>query len=243
MQLKPVVISISLLMNSSVFAAEWGYEAGSINHWHELEGAEICAVGKRQSPINIETSHVKKQVSPNIKFDYSPSSVTMVNTGKTVQVNVPSQAGRVLKGDQAFKLLQFHFHTPSEEAVNGRHYPLVAHFVHQADDGKLLVVALLFETGMHNPDFENIFKNMNMATNSKGLEVEFDAKKLFEAKHSYYHFEGSLTTPPCSEGVDWYVIKQPIEISAQQLEAFKRLYPNNARPIQELNGRQINEMD
>lgn len=243
MQLKPILVSVCLLINSTVFAAEWGYEAGSIKHWHELKGAEICAVGKRQSPINIETSHVKKKASPNIKFDYAHSTLTLVNTGKTIQVNVPSQAGRVLKGDQAFKLLQFHFHTPSEEALNGRHYPLVAHFVHQADDGKLLVVAQLFETGIHNPDFENIFKNMNTATNSNGIEVEFDAKKLFESKHSFYHYEGSLTTPPCSEGMNWYVIKQPIEISAQQLEAFKRLYPYNARPIQELNGRQIDEID
>lgn len=164
-----------------------------------------------------------------------------MNNGHTVQVNLTS-AGQVKVVSGEYKLLQFHFHTPSEEKVNGKPYPLVAHLVHRNDAGAVTVVAVLFKQGKKNPALEKVFAAMPEHADGKAdLAGGMNASELLPVKRAYWAFEGSLTTPPCSEGVQWQVLKTPVEMSRAQIAAFRKLYPMNARPVQPLNGRSLLE--
>ena len=222
--------------------AHWGYgkEHGP-SQWSELKPEfEICRAGKRQSPIDITAA--EKADLPAIAFKYQVSPLRIVNNGHTIQVNLPP-GSTITIADHSYALLQFHFHTPSEEAIRGKHHALVAHFVHKDADGKLAVVAVLFDVGKSNAALAPVLAKM---PREEGAEQTFegtslDPAKLLPSKRSYYEFEGSLTTPPCSEGVRWFVLKQPVTLSQQQLDAFRKLYPRNARPPQPLNGRSVRE--
>jgi len=222
--------------------AHWGYgkEHGP-SQWSELKPEfETCRAGKRQSPIDIAAT--EKADLPAINFKYQVSPLRIVNNGHTIQVNVPP-GSTITIADHTYALQQFHFHTPSEEAIRGKHHALVAHFVHKDADGKLAVVALLFDAGKANAVLAPVLEKM---PRQEGPEATFegtslDPAKLLPAKRGYYEFEGSLTTPPCSEGVRWFVLKQPATLSQQQLDTFRKLYPRNARPTQPLNGRIVRE--
>ncbi len=219
----------------------WSYTgATGTTHWSELEGDfATCKVGHAQSPINI-LGAVKADL-PAIEFRYSPSSAEVINNGHTIQVNLPPGSSVMLGGD-AYQLLQFHFHTPSEERINGKSFPLVAHMVHRNEDGKLAVVAVLFKLGKENPVLAKIFSVMPHKEGGKAeLAEPLNPGDLLPTKQAYYSFMGSLTTPPCTEGVRWQVLEEPVEISHAQLMAFHKLYRMNARPIQPLNGRDVQE--
>lgn len=221
--------------------AHWSYEGkAGASHWAELEeGFKTCKLGKTQSPINIETGKVEKANLKPIDFAYTAGAAEVVNNGHTIQVNLP-QAGTATIDGTAYKLLQFHFHTPSEEKINGKPYPLVAHLVHKDSEGKLAVVGLLFKQGKENDALKPVFASLPAKEGAtKALEPGIDATALLPADKSYYAFKGSLTTPPCSEDVRWQVLKTPVDISAAQLAAFKKLYKMNARPVQPLNGRTV----
>jgi carbonic anhydrase len=215
----------------------WGYKGkADPAHWAELDQANAaCKLSKEQSPINIDTGKARKAALAPLEFSYAPGTAELINNGHTMQVNLPQ--GSTLKvGAQTAKLLQFHFHTPSEEKINGVNYPMVAHFVHKTDDGKLSVVAVLFKQGKDNATLAPVFA----ALPDEGKKVElaaFDPVAVLPAKRSYYKFTGSLTTPPCSDGVQWQVLKQPVELSKAQIAAFHHFYKANARPVQPLNGR------
>jgi carbonic anhydrase len=156
-----------------------------------------------------------------------------------VQVNL-EQGGTVHLESGDYKLVQFHFHTPSEEKVNGKRYPLVAHLVHKNDAGELAVVAVLFKEGHPNAALKEVFGELPAAAGEKhALGAPIDVASALPAHHAYYAYTGSLTTPPCSEGVRWQVLKEPVEVSKQQLAAFHKLYTMNARPVQPLNGRVV----
>ncbi len=147
-------------------------------------------------------------------------------------------AMRLASGD--YKLVQFHFHTPSEESIDGKRFPLVAHLVHKNENGALAVVAVLFKKGKENAALKQVFAELPAAAGDKHpLASNIDMMATLPSTHAYYAYMGSLTTPPCSEGVHWQVLKQPSEISGKQLAAFRKLYPMNARPVQPLNGRII----
>jgi carbonic anhydrase len=236
---KLVITSLIFASISNVYAQDWSYDNDSIKNWGNFEGASLCSTGTYQSPINIETYKVIKTQLPKLVFNYINTNAEVINTGKTIRVDLSSKANRLLFGDKEYKLLQFHFHTPSEEAINGKRYPLVAHFVHQNDDGQILVIAQPFNIGNENDLFKNLFEDLPNNAEKKSFEV--DLNKLFQKKISYFNYQGSLTTPPCSEGVSWVVIKNPINISLEQLERFRKLYPQNSRPIQPLNGRDVFE--
>lgn len=219
----------------------WGYtgKAGAA-HWADLEtGFATCKLGKQQSPIDIRGA--SKADLPAIGFEYSSSAAEVVNNGHTIQVNLAA-GGTVKLASGSYKLLQFHFHAPSEETVNGRVFPLVAHLVHRNDDGKLAVVAVLFKEGKANPTLAKVFAAMPANAEEKAdFEGGLNAADLLPAKRGYYAYMGSLTTPPCSEGVRWQVLKETVAMSKAQISAFKKLYPMNARPVQALNGRSLQE--
>ncbi|MGM9487546.1 carbonic anhydrase [Ideonella sp. YS5] len=220
----------------------WSYaEHGGAAHWAELDKSfETCKLGKHQSPINIVTKAVKPaaDVTP-VAFAYTAGAGEVVNNGHTVQVNLASSGAITLDGTE-YKLVQFHFHTPSEEKVDGKAYPLVAHLVHKSADGKLAVVAVLFKQGKENATLKPVFAKLPAKEGDKvALEGTIDVAALLPADHGYYSFPGSLTTPPCSEEVRWQVLKTPVEVSAAQLASFHQLYKMNARPVQPLNERQV----
>jgi carbonic anhydrase len=220
-------------------APHWSYQGKTApDRWAELEDANAaCKISKEQSPINIVDSATKKAALPALDFKYVAGAAEVINNGHTIQVNLP--AGSSLKaGDFEANLLQFHFHTPSEEKINGKNYPMVAHFVHKTADGKLAVVAVLFKNGKENAALAPVFAALPKEGKPTAL-ASFDPAAVIPAKHAYYKFAGSLTTPPCSDGVRWQVLKEPMELSKAQVAAFQKLYKMNARPVQPLNGRVV----
>lgn len=244
MRLNLVLLAFGLMAGSfAVHAsdehAHWEYsgKAGA-EHWGNLEqDFATCKLGNEQSPIDIRGA--KKAKLDPIGFNYVSSAADVVNNGHTIQVDL-SSGGSIKLADGEYKLLQFHFHTPSEEKINGKKFPLVAHLVHKNDAGKLAVVALLFKQGKENAALKTVYANLPTEAGSrKSLDGGMNLGALLPAQRSYYAFNGSLTTPPCSEGVRWQVLKTQIEISKEQLAAFKKLYPMNARPVQPLNGRKV----
>ncbi len=225
---------------TSGFAAEgahWGYEgeAGPAK-WGDLDAAnKACSIGSQQSPIDIGPT-VRSQM-PALKLAWSKTADTIVNNGHTIQLNFAE--GSTLKlGDASYKLLQVHFHRPSEHLIGGKNFPMEAHFVHRADSGALAVVGVLLAEGKANPAFGKIVATMPA---KEGPAVKADStinpNALLPARLSYYRYEGSLTTPPCSEVVDWLLLTTPMQVAASDVAGFAKLYPMNARPAQKDNRR------
>jgi carbonic anhydrase len=222
--------------------AHWSYQGhGSAAHWGELDpNFKTCKLGKFQSPVNLDTKKVEKAAQPQpITFAYRAAAAEVVNNGHTIQVNLPS-SGSMSVGGTDYPLLQFHFHTPSEEKFDGKPYPLVAHLVHKSAQGQLAVVAVLFKEGKENAALKGVFATLPAKEGATAkLDGGLNAGDLLPAVRAYYGFMGSLTTPPCSEEVRWHVLKTPMEVSKAQLAAFRKLYAMNARPVQPLNDRKV----
>ncbi|MDC8784148.1 carbonic anhydrase [Roseateles koreensis] len=222
-------------------AMHWGYTGeGAPERWAALNPEySTCAIGTRQSPIDIREG-IRVDLE-KIQFDYRPSSFSVLDNGHTVQVNVAPGNSLQIMG-RRFELLQFHFHRPSEERINGRQFDMVAHLVHKDGDGKLAVVAVLLERGRDQPLIQTIWNNLPLEKNEAlPAQVSIDLNQLLPEDRAYYTYMGSLTTPPCSEGVLWMVMRQPVQLSLNQINIFSRLYPMNARPIQSNSGRLIKE--
>jgi carbonic anhydrase len=223
----------------------WDYQgANGPLAWADLKPEfATCGSGKRQSPINIDQSVTLRGPAEAIGFDYqSGSSGTVVNNGHTIQIDVNGDNGIVVRGSR-FQLLQLHFHHPSEERINHRSFAMVAHLVHKDYMGRLAVVAVLLEAGAANPVINNFWTYMPLGPGDRvqmplGL---VDMNGLLPKDQRYYQFMGSLTTPPCSEEVLWMILKQPVTISQEQIQLFAQQYPNNARPVQPINGRVIRD--
>ena len=221
-------------------AAHWTYEGEQgPAHWAALDPANAaCGTGTRQSPVDIESKNAKAGDLPPLTFDYRPSPLTLIDNGHTVQATVAP--GSFLEvGGQRYALQQLHFHHPSEERVNGHAFPLVVHLVHKSEAGALAVVAVLMDAGKPNPLVDTLWAHLPAA---QGKEVHpqgvtVDARQLLPSTLGYYTFQGSLTTPPCTEGVTWFVLKSTGQVSDRELKEFARRYPHNARPVQPLNGR------
>lgn len=228
--------------HASGHTKHWNYEHSEEGpaHWAELDASfETCAKGKTQSPIDIRNA-VKADL-PALQFNYTEAAPVFVNNGHTIQINLP--AGQTLTvGDKAYELLQFHFHTPSEEALNGKHTAMVAHFVHKNAAGELGVIGLLIQPGKTNAAFAPVFEHLPRKGEKITVDdVKLDLAAMLPVDKGYYSFAGSLTTPPCSEGVNWMVLKSPIALGAEQIKSFRRIFNANARPIQPLNDRVIQE--
>jgi carbonic anhydrase len=200
----------------------------------------VCAIGKRQSPINIEDSATLQGPAEPIVFNYSPSNGIVVNNGHTIQVDLSGDNSITVRGTN-YKLVQFHFHHPSEERVNYKGFAMVAHLVHKSAEGQLAVVAVLLEPGAVNPLINKVWTYMPLDSGDKVRMPTslVEMNELLPTDQRYYQFMGSLTTPPCSEGVLWLVLKQPMTVSREQLRLFSQLFPNNARPVQSANSRTI----
>lgn len=221
--------------------ARWSYDGeGGPANWARLrEDYATCATGKRQSPIDIREG-IKVNLE-GIKFDYKPSRFRIVDTGRTVQVNVGEGLGLTVMGKH-YDLMQVDLHRPSEERINGRAYDMSVHLVHRNDEGQLAVVAVLLEKGSEHPLIQTLWNNLPLEQNMDVTpEDVIDLNKLLPENRAYWTYMGSLTTPPCSEGVLWMVLKQPVQVSPEQVSIFARLYRNNARPVQPANDRLVKE--
>jgi carbonic anhydrase len=222
----------------------WSYQGeGGPQAWGKLKPEfNLCALGTRQSPINIQDGGTLMGPAEPIQFSYTPSNGTVVNNGHTIQVDVAGENSITVRGT-SYRLAQFHFHTPSEEQVNGKRFAMVAHLVHKSDMGQLAVVAVLMEVGGVNTLIDKVWTYMPLDTGDKVNMPRdmLDLNELLPADQRYYQFMGSLTTPPCTEGVLWMVLKEPVKISKLQYRLFSQLYPNNARPVQPVNGRPVRD--
>jgi len=224
----------------------WAYDGPlGPSHWADLDSAyATCRDGKEQSPIDVRGAVTANL--PPLQFDYHPGPLDhLINNGYAVRVNYhEDEQPNVLRvGDETYRLVQFHFHHPSEEYVGGKAYPMVIHLMHQSSDGKLAGVAVLLEAGKPNAAVQRIRDHMPLA---KGAEhdisgVTIDPAGLLPADRSYYTYMGSVSAPPCTEGVTWFVLKTPVEVSPAQIRAFARVYPHDVRPLQPLNGRVVRQ--
>ena len=224
--------------------AHWAYEGeNGPAAWGKLKPEfNLCAIGKRQSPINIEEGSTLVGPAEPVQFNYTPSNASVVNNGHTIQVDVQGENSITVRGSN-FKLLQFHFHSPAEEQINFKRAAMAAHLVHKNDQGQLAVVAVLLEPGAPNPLIEKVWTYMPLDAGDRVRMPRelLNMNELLPADQRYYQFMGSLTTPPCSEGVLWIVLKKPTQISKNQYRLFTQLYPNNARPVQPVNGRSVRD--
>lgn len=222
-----------------VFATTWDYsEAKGPAHWGSLKPAyHACADGKQQSPIDVRSNSPSQSLAVD-PIHYQPAAAGSVKL-KHDEVNVvmdQPNAQQTLQWQQyTYYLQSFHFHWPSETQLNGQSFPLEMHFVNQAKNGTLAVLAVFFTVGDSNPAIEQVVKGL---TSSK--HTSFDIKDLLPDDKTFYQFQGSLTMPPCSESVQWFVLQTPIQLSSVQLEAIKKAMPqSNVRPIQPLHGRSV----
>jgi len=240
------IAAFSLALASPAFgqspppAAHWTYEGEhGPAHWGALSrDFEACKLGTHQSPIDIRGAQAAPL--PAISFGYEPSPLQLVDNGHTVQAT--SAPGSFISvGGERYELVQFHFHHPSEERVNGIWYPMVAHLVHRNAGGKLAVVAVLLTEGATNPFIETLWKHLPAEEGKVSAPegVAIDVAQLLPARRGYYTFTGSLTTPPCSEGVTWFVLKSLVPVSGSQIAAFARKFPHNVRPVQPTNDRVV----
>jgi len=211
----------------------WDYSKNGPTHWGEF--SKTCAKGHSQSPINIVPG---KSVALNAQYKLHlnediHTTAKVIDNGHSIKVT-PKEGGTVELHGETFKLLQFHFHGKSEHTVDGKRYDMVAHLVHQNPKTKqLAVIAVFFKEGKNNPLLDNVLSGI-------GKDIRIDPADLLPKDTShYFHYVGSLTTPPCSENVQWYLLKEPVQASKEQIEAFRKYYVDNERPVQELYDRTI----
>lgn len=222
---------------------EWGYE-GAIGpeHWGKLHSQyKLCDSGQSQSPIDLRDG-IGVDV-PGPRFDYRPSRFTVTNDGHSLKVTLTSP-GSVNFAGKAYRLTEIHFHRPGEERINGKTFHMGAHLVHKDPKGALAVVAVLITVGKEHPILQSIWNHVPLGKGksmASAADALIDPSGLFPRDRAIFHYSGSLTTPPCSEGVEWIVFKEPVEASPEQLAIYARLLPENARPIQAGNGRLIKE--
>ena len=237
-------IALSVLLAASGWAGasgavHWSYSGDEgPENWARLTPEFGACDGRNQSPVNL-TGFVEAELAP-IAMAYQAGGNEMLNNGHTIQVNYGAGSSITVDG-VGYELKQFHFHAPSENHIDGASYPMEAHLVHADRDGNLAVIAVMFEEGAENAALTGIWPSMPAnAGDKQALASAFDVSSLLPENRDYYRFNGSLTTPPCTEGVRWLVMKAPVSASKDQIEAFKHVmhHPNN-RPVQPVNARVI----
>lgn len=228
---------------SSEVKFKWSYSGKTgPEYWGELNPSYIqCSKGSMQSPINIDTSEVVKISGlAEILFRYSPSSFTVKNNGRTIIVKPNNQKNLLLIGNTKYILQQIHFHHPSEHELNKQKFPIEIHLVHQNSIGEIAVVGLFVKEGMSNSGFKTIFAHIPRTINlEETVKEKLDLASLLLDEKEVYRYEGSLTTPPCTEDVKWLIFKKPIEMSKQQIRQMAQLYPVNNRPLQSIGNRDV----
>lgn len=228
---------------ASLREVQWSYQSDTgPDRWSELDSSfALCNSGKGQSPINLTSAASADLVNPD--FHYQSVPLNILNNGHTVQVPYAPGSYMMLEGDR-YNLLQFHFHSPSEHAVEGKPWDAELHLVHQNDDGELAVVAVLLQKeDESNLAYRDISNNLPASLGDKvRTETTINAFDLLPSKTTTYQYSGSLTTPPCSEAVTWLVMTEPVSLSKEQLKAYERRLNHNNRPLQVLNSRTV-QMD
>ncbi|NPA68810.1 MAG: carbonic anhydrase family protein [Chlorobi bacterium] len=219
----------------------WSHHKGENgpSHWKNLcEGFAACG-GKAQSPVNIiiENVSVDNTLMPPV-FNYEKSETDIINNGHTVQFNTSGNQTVTLNGKE-YKLLQFHYHTLSEHTVNGQHYAGEIHFVHKNSDSDFAVLGVMIEEGEENTFFDKFEDKFPLKEGEYKSDDTFDVMSLLPDNKSYYYYSGSLTTPPCSEVVNWYMFVKPVTASEKQIKKLSEILNDNYRPVQKLNGRKI----
>jgi carbonic anhydrase len=229
---------------NSTPTAHWSYKGDTgPEHWGELDPAySACANGNEQSPINIEFSQVKKAKNlEGVQIQYEPTPFLLENNGYTIQANAMTESNSILVEGNEYKLTQLHFHTPSEHQFNGQNADMELHLVHKNPNGKIAVLGVMIQKGEENEQLSSIWNVLPKEETDKPITLKepINLQALLPQDQTSFHYNGSLTTPPCTEGVKWVVFKQPIEMSNQQIQVFQEIFPDNHRPVQPLKGREI----
>ncbi|MDE0027774.1 MAG: carbonic anhydrase family protein [Deltaproteobacteria bacterium] len=240
----PVTLRLALCaaMLSGVAAADaasWGYEgAKGPARWGSLHPAfSDCAKGAEQSPIDLAGAEARRQRP--IDFDYATAPVVLLNNGHAIQVNYAPGSGMTLDGVR-YELLQFHFHHGSEHTVAGVRLPMELHLVHRSNKGALAVVGVLLKEGRENHVLAPIWRHMPARrARATVAPASVDATALLPEERTAWRYRGSLTTPPCTQGVSWVVMTEPVEVSAEQIARYGAIFPNSYRPTQPLNRRSL----
>jgi len=234
-------VSLSLA-ESGGHAPHWGYEGETgPEHWGDLDHAfTTCIEGKYQSPIDItEATH---EDLGSITFNYTTSPLKVINNGHTIQANYERGSSISVSGKE-YELLQFHFHSPSEHTIKGKASDMVVHLVHKSKEGELAVIGVLLEKDKGNTLVQTVWNNIpkkeGKENTVKGITV--NAADFLPGNRSYYNYSGSLTTPPCTEGVNWFVLKTSVTVSETQVAKFKSIFKKSVRPVQPRNGRTVKE--
>ena len=227
----------------------WGYgEDDGPMHWAALSpDYATCASGREQSPIDLVAATTGEQAgmsryykAASLRIIRHEHIVDVIDNGHTIQINY-DEGSTLQLGEASYELKQYHFHSPSEHTIEGQHLPMEMHLVHQSTEGELAVLGVLIEEGDHNPAFEPVWANLpdEVGETVHHEHVTVNVDDLLPADHETYRYRGSLTTPPCSEGVSWFVAAEPIALSADQIAAFTSIFQGNNRPVQPLNDRRI----
>jgi carbonic anhydrase len=250
MQKRPILVILCCMLFLIVAGALqehhpehiWDYgETVGPDHWGNLKPEfALCKDGHHQSPIDIRNP--QKTNLPPIRFDYKPSPLHIIDNGHTIMVNY-GPGSFLTVGDKKYFLQQFHFHRPSEEKINGVAFDMTVHLVHTDSEGKLAVVAVLLQQGEDNPLVRELWNDLPKEKEKEEFldNIQIDVSRILPSDHGYYTFSGSLTTPPCTEDVTWYVLKHPTTVSAAEIQQFSQLYRNDARPTQPLYDRVVLE--
>lgn len=220
-------------------STHWSYDgATGPEHWGSLAPEyALCATGRQQSPIDIRDA--ASQDLQNLALHYGPTPVAIVNNGHTVQIDYAPGSYMEVEGTR-YELAQFHFHAPSEHTIAGKHAAAEMHLVHKSSTGALAVVGVLLEEGAHNSRFDPVWSNLPTAPGPvQRPGAQINAADLLPADPRTWRYAGSLTTPPGTEGVRWFLMVEPVRLSAAQIDAFTRVYRGNNRPTQPLHGRKV----
>lgn len=237
-----VMLMLSIAACAAPTAEEplhWGYEGeAGPEHWGTLSDEyAVCDSGSEQSPIDLASANSADLA--NIEFNYQRSAINILNNGHTVQVNYDEGSYMQVEGVR-YDLLQFHFHVPSEHTEAGQSFPAEVHLVHRNADGNLAVVGILLDEGDESVALASVWEHLPAEESDvHTADGSVNGQDLLPDERATYRYPGSLTTPPCSEGVSWFVMMEPMELSSQQLAALATIIDGSNRPVQELGEREL----
>ncbi|NKI69135.1 carbonic anhydrase family protein [Collimonas pratensis] len=228
---------------ASESGVHWSYHGkADPTHWADgVPANAACSSGQRQSPIALSEASAQRVASKDFTIHYEAGSVALLNNGHTVQANVSDANDTIVFKGETYKLDQFHFHTPSEHTLDGQSYPMELHLVNKSSSGRITVLGIFIKEGEGNPALEPVFVDLPASQATAGRQAQVDIAALLPNDKKALVYTGSLTTPPCSEPVNWIVLEQPITMSKQQIAGFKAIFHDNHRPLQKLNHRQVSE--
>ncbi len=244
------VLALPLSSDNWASPPHWSYSGKTgPSHWSAMDpNFAVCGNGNAQSPIDLESRDAKSGKADEFHIDYEKGAVALINNGHTVQANVSDARDTVVFDGDTYRLAQFHFHSPSEHTTDGTRFPLEVHFVNEDGRKRVVVIGVMVKLGKQNESLAPVLKSLPASEREVSADahppISVDLGSVLPHDHRAYVYTGSLTTPPCTEGVHWIVLKEPIQMSSDQIASFTRIFPDNHRPLQKPNGREIdNESD